>query len=105
MNSSTTKTDIPEDGSDPHAPQWAMVKDLENNQFYSGFVVNKKPNGFGVLLSMTHLVQGLWMDGSFLAGFSYDLKEQKFSFCVPRDNKQDPTPSLETIEEDSNGQS
>ena len=61
-----------------------MVRDLENDQYYVGYRKDGKPQGFGVLLTVNELYQGMWFEGQFITGFKYDLKEQKFGFCFAK---------------------
>ena len=61
-----------------------MVRDLDNDQYYVGWTKNQKPQGFGVLLTLDELYQGMWFGGQFITGFRFELKEQKFSFCFAK---------------------
>ena len=100
MTESKTTSDMQQtqEEQDPGKPVWGMITNDKDRQYY------KKPHGFGVLLNATHLAKGLWIEGDFKVGFTYDLKEQKFGFCIPKEESDRPTTEtqgLETIQEDS----
>lgn len=79
-----------------------MITDTKSNQYYSGFTKDKKPHGFGVLLTATHLLEGVWISGKFFSGYTHDLKEQKFGFSINVDEVANEVQTkLETIGEDS----
>lgn len=80
---STTNTS-PEESIEK--PIWGMITDYKQNRYYSGYVLNEKPQGFGVMLSKDLLIQGLWIDGQFITGFTYELEEMKFGFCLAKTN-------------------
>lgn len=66
---------------------FGLIRDLDNDQYYVGYRVENKPQGYGVLLTPTQLYQGMWFQGQFITGYVYDLKEQKFSFCLAKPNE------------------
>lgn len=82
MTSETTTTQDMSAEEETKTPVWGMITDTKANVYYTGYSIDKKPHGFGVLLNMTHLAQGLWVGGQLIAGFMYDLKEQKFGFVI-----------------------
>lgn len=92
MASETTTTQDMSAKEETVAPEWGMIVNTKENVYYTGYAVDKKPHGFGVLLNGTHLAQGLWVGGQLIAGFMYDLREQKFGFVIhdPKENENTP---------------